>query len=350
MFLEVSSYLGWTLLSQTGAYGQGLLILFSILVSFCVLWFNGNLRVLLIADSSIIESGKLLGSLESILNDQIRKAHKHKNYASVVRFGRALSRHLFVEGFYKLRYEIGELVEDAAAKIEDKKSQVAALIDDIGWTLVLLRSYEKATSYIKHGLQVAEAISEFYWIAKGYRHLGAIEVMLDHPRDAIKYLEKALDYADSITDTIEKKEMIAGIYFDMSILEHRLGNYDKANKYCVKSKQLRLEVGDETRICRIFALEGKIAEAKQNYALAKDTFRQGLLAAQKLNRKDEIIRNYLGLARVLKQEGKLSEAKECLVEANKLLQDSPLPFDIYGQEQNSCVIAVDSLTKKGSAL
>lgn len=333
-FFEVGKYLGWTLLEQTGFLGQSIMITTSALATAIVLWLRGYLRISIsFGAEQISENGKALGAMESAVIKHIRDAYKKEQFPSVVRFGRSISRHLFVEGFYNLRLEIGELVEDSALKAGDKESQAAALIDDIGWTLVLLRKYEQATTQIKHGLDVASGISDYYWIAKAHRHFGAMNVVNKEYKDAIGYFEEALKPAEKITDENKRKEMKAGILYDMSMVEYYEGIYDKAWEYCNKSLDLRREVGDDTRTCRIYALKGKIAEAEHNYSGAKDAFREGLVLAESLNRKDEIIRNNFGLARILKREGKIDEARHCLDEANKLLKDSPVPFDIYGQEE-----------------
>lgn len=144
--------------------------------------------------------------------------------------------------------------------------------------------------------------------------MGAIENIKKNYEEAIKYMNKAFDQAKKIKNEMKKKEMIAGVNFEFAMAEYYLGNYSNAKKYCEESKKLRREVGDKTRICRIFALEGKVYEAENNYALAKDTFRHGLKYAEEINRKDEIIRNNLGLARILKKKVKLrKQEKICLL-------------------------------------
>ena len=80
----------------------------------------------------------------------------------------------------------------------------------------------------------------------------------------------------------------------------------------------------------MYALEGKIEEGKKNISRAKDIFRKGLVSAEEVNRKDEIIRNHLGLARVLKCED-VQRAKEHLKSAQDLWRDE-IDFDIYGKE------------------
>jgi len=267
--------------------------------------------------------------------DDIDRADKEGQYEKVINIGTTFCRTLYIEGHHKLRYEIGKIIEVAAIKTHNKAVQIETYIDYIGWSLVLMKSFEniKAIEYINHGIQLAMLDpQDHFWIAKGTRHLGAIKFIEHDYKNAEKIFNEALVFADGISEIKQKKEMIAGINFDLALLNLILNDTTKARSFCEYSRKLREEVKDKTRICRMFALEGKIAEAENDDISAKNFFTQGLEYSRQLNRRDEIIRNHIGLSRILKDDN-IEKAKEHLEEARKLLKDTDAPIDIYGKEE-----------------
>lgn len=325
LILEVAGYLGFALLQGHKWYGLIGFCVIGLIITFFMLWREGHIIILFDFEKPIRTKYKVI--------DDIQEAYEKKKYDTVVMLGNGLSRNLFLEGHYRLRYDVGVLVEEAASKIGDNNSKCAALIDYIGWSLVLLKSIDnsRAITYIKHGIEVAQSVSHNYWVAKGIRHLAAIDIIDKNYQDAITKLDQTLIYADKISEADEKDEMTAGIYYDYALAYYYLGQFDESSKFCQMSRELRELSRDKSRICRMFALEGKIQEAKNNLPMAKDIYRKGLAYAEEVNRKDEIIRNRLGLARVLKNEDP-RKAKEHLKVAQELSQVE-MDFDIYGKEE-----------------
>ena len=325
LILEIASYLGFTILQNLKWYGVAGFGILGLLITIIILVRSGNIVIEFDFEKPIRTKYKVI--------DDIHDAHEKRKFDTVIRLGNGLSRTLYLEGHYRLRYDIGVLVEDAASKLGDIEAKCAALIDCIGWSLVLSKSVDnsKAKNYINHGISIAKNEQNNYWVAKGIRHLAAIDIIDDNFQDAIDKLNQAIEYANNITDINEKNEMIAGINYDYSFAYFYLKDFTEATKYCKISRQIREQRGDKSRICRMYALEGKIEEAQKNLSLAKDIYRKGLLFAEEVNRKDEIIRNHLGLARVLKNED-LKKAKEHLKIAQELSRDE-IDFDIYGKEE-----------------
>jgi tetratricopeptide (TPR) repeat protein len=325
LILNIAKYLGFDIFYGQKWNGLLLIILFGFVVTIIILWKKGHIHLEFNLDNPVRTKYKII--------DDIQYYFEKGNYDTVVRLGNGLSRTLYLEGHYKLRYDIGILVEEAASKVGDNKTKCASLIDYIGWSLVLLKSIDntKAKNYINHGIDVAKNEKQNYWVAKGTRHIAAIEIMDDNYDAAIIKLDEALLYSNKIEDIQEKNEMNGGIYYDYALAYYFLKKYEDASKFCKMSREIREIGGDKSRICRMFAIEGKIEEAKRNYPNAKDVYRKGLLYAEEVNRKDEIIRNRLGLARILKYED-IKKAKEHLKVAQSLSQDE-LDFDIYGKEE-----------------
>lgn len=325
LILEIAGYLGFNILGNQKWYGVAGFGLLGLIITIIILIHSGNIVIEFDFEKPIRTKYKVI--------DDIHHAHEKRNFDTVIRLGNGLSRTLYLEGHYRLRYDIGVLVEDAASELGDIEAKCAALIDCIGWSLVLSKSVDnsKAINYINHGISIAKNEQYNYWVAKGIRHLAAIDIIDDNYQAAIDKLDQTIPFANNISDLNEKSEMIAGIKYDYSLAYFYLKNYPEATKYCKISREIREKRGDKSRICRMFALEGKIEEAQKNLSLAKDIYRKGLIFAEKVNRKDEIIRNHLGLARVLKNED-LKKAQEHLKIAQELSRDE-VDFDIYGKEE-----------------
>jgi hypothetical protein len=53
---------------------------------------------------------------------------------------------------YSERIKVGEFVEEAAARTNNHEAQVAALIDDIGWTNAVVGNIDSARNFISPNL------------------------------------------------------------------------------------------------------------------------------------------------------------------------------------------------------
>ena len=263
---------------------------------------------------------------------QLEALYKTEDYAAILRHRKHFSRILWIEGNPKGRVRLGEIAEDSAVKLNDRYAQISILIDDLGWTLVSMGEYDRAKNYLKHGLKLAESEGEQYWIAKAHRHLAGINLeasQIDKTLRGIAFAEKA---AKEIKNEKQKNEMLAGIYYGYAVAYLKTDNPKEALKYAVKSEKLRIKGGDTSRIAKIYSLRGKIYEQLTDLNMAKDYFRKGLIAANKIGRRDEVIRNKFGLYRVYELLGKKKEALKEYNEAKELAKDTPVPFEIGEKE------------------
>lgn len=271
-------------------------------------------------------------SLSFKLIQELESLYANGDYESILRHRQNFSRILWIEGKAKERIRLGEIAEDAAVKIGDKIAQVSILIDDLGWSLVSQKEFESAIRYLKHGLKIATEINEYYWIAKAHRHLAGINIEAERIADAIKELELAENAALQIKTDPLKTEMLAGIYYGISVANLKNESLDLALEYLNKSENLRAIGNDRTRIVKIYSLKGKIYEAKEDYDSAKDYYRQGLTEAKRIGRIDEVIRNHMGLARVFEIQGDKKNSQFHLNEAKNLSESTPVPFEINEKE------------------
>jgi tetratricopeptide (TPR) repeat protein len=243
---------------------------------------------------------------------------------------------LWIEGKPYARLELGEIAKNTAMNLQDNNKLAEIYIDDLGWTYVSIERYEEAKTMLENGLQCAEKISnndnKNYWCAKANRHLAGIEIENKDYSAADKLINEAEQFANQIVEQTKKDEMLAGVYYGRSIRylkdNQNVQNVDKALIYADKSQNLR-RGGEKNRLVKIYSLKGSIYEAKNDKIKAEEQYFNGLQIAKELNRTDEIIRNHLGLARIVRSENdKIQHIKN----ANKLLKNTPVPFIIDEKE------------------
>ena len=283
-----------------------------------------------LATEHIQKSASVTAGLEAVgqaLVSELRRLASQGNYETILRYRDTFSRFLWLEGKAKERVRLGEIAEDAAAKLGNKQVRIAALVDDIGWSLMSLGQLAKAQTALLHGLRLAKELREQYWISKAYRHLAGSYLEAKDYGNAWKYLGLASKAAAKILDADARAEMLAGIEYGRAVTAHLTNKLDDALKYIETSDRLRKKLGDASRMVRTYNMKGKIAEAIGDAGLAKDLYRTGLNESLKIRRKDEMIRNHLGLARVYAREGSSKLAQKHALEARKLLTGTPVPFE-----------------------
>ena len=265
-----------------------------------------------------------------VMIQQLRLMSKNGEFQRVVRFGNALSRPLWLEGERKARIQVGKIVAKAAplAPKSDKRALVIALIDDIGWTYATLREFNEAKESIDRGLEVAaKSPTDHYLMAKALRHKGGIAVQQHEFDIALKYLDEAAKTASLIKEALLREEMIAGIEHGFSEAYKGKHDFQKAEDYCISAKRKFESLGDEERVAKTFAVRGNILEHLGRDSEARNSYAEGLECARQVGRRDEIVRNLRGLARIMMDRGRFGEAKECLEEAAVLSQGLPIAFE-----------------------
>ena len=84
------------------------------------------------------------------------------------------------------------------------------MIDDIGWTYFVTGKFKNAKDNIKKGINLALASQDYYYVAKGYRHLFNISLHQNFAIEANNYLNEADQNSNNIVNVKEKREMKNG--------------------------------------------------------------------------------------------------------------------------------------------
>lgn len=261
-----------------------------------------------------------------MLLQELKYMKKVKDYHGILRRRSDFSRSLWVEGKVGERFELGKIAEMAAVQVGDKEAQVAALIDDLGWSSIQLGKYKDAKRYLEHGLNIAKSELFPYWIAKGHRHLAGLNFNKEKYEDAEAHLLESINSAENILDAKVKNELLAGSYYGYALFLVQQKDYEKALEYALDSEKLRKECSDQSREVRIYSLKGKIQEKLDRSEEALDSFRIGFEESSKLGRIDEIVKNARGLARIYQYLDERDESVSFQRIADELLKKHPLPF------------------------
>tara|TARA_R110001583_G_scaffold145870_1_gene297871 strand:- start:3302 stop:4354 length:1053 start_codon:yes stop_codon:yes gene_type:complete len=270
-------------------------------------------------------------SLSAAIREETNLLLKTQKYHSVIRLRNALSRYFWLEGKLTERILLGEAAEEASVNVGDFTSQVACLIDDIGWTKVVAKNHKGAKKSINHGLTKAVTLHEHYWVAKAHRHLAGIYALENNQSQSTIEMNKAKEYAENILLESEKKEVLAGIECANVMNLLVIGDLTflpEMEKSIELAQKIYEELNDETRLIRLNALRGKMAFQQGHVLIAKDFFISGLTESEKIGRKDEMIRNLNGLSDVYKALDEQPKSNEYINRARKLYLETPVPFEL----------------------
>ena len=259
--------------------------------------------------------------VEGALISELKSAYQDENWSEVIKIGSVLSRPLWVTGKYNLRVKIGKLVESAAAFSGDTKSQASALIDDLGWTNHVLGNSTDARRNILHGIRLAQESGEYYLAYKGYRHLSGMALKNENFEEATKYLERAREFARRIEDSGKREEVEAGLYVNEALIEMRRHNWAKALELLKTAQDIYRRAGDKDRETKLYHLIGDALFGMGELENAKDVYRKGLSVSKQASRKDGVLHNNLGIAKVAMVKDEYAEARQAYLEAAEVARE-----------------------------
>lgn len=237
-------------------------------------------------------------SLEIDIIKQIKDGYQEERWNDVCRIAPIISRYLWLSGQYSLRIEIGDMVKDAASKIENDMLRAKYLIDDIGWTLYIEGDMQSAKTNIKDGLRIAKENKEYYLSAKAHRHLASIYRRNGMYEKASEELKYAIDDAKFISDSESRTEMEAALMFSSAKI-HSLSCDDREISHSIEEAKDAAEkfssIKDKERAVKVFVFLGDTYKRLGNITNAKNIYSEGLEMAYEIGRYDEIKSNTLAL-------------------------------------------------------
>lgn len=259
------------------------------------------------------------------------------NNHKIIEMGPNIAKNLYLTSSYKARIAIAKIVLAAAKKVEGEKSITVArtLINDLGWTAALQNDHTNSEQNIRKGLEIVQSIdSEEARLleAKATRYLGSLAIVSGAYKEAAEKFQQARAICEKLTDDDVRKRFIAGICFAEAemYLSCKLNgstalkdaSYEKAIQLCDEARKLRQSLPKtDDRHTRYYAQYAKICyfAHKNNHPISKKAdnyeeigrlFEEGLTAAKKTMRYDEIKKNTYGLGCCLLKQNKKAKAKK----------------------------------------
>lgn len=310
--------LGWQILANTGILGVAFLFAISALAGTMAVLFTLLTHIQRLENNERSADDNKLA--DTLIGD-LEAAYEAQRWEEVLKIGGVLSRPLWVTGKYQLRTKLGRLVESAAAYSDKPSAQAAALIDDLGWTKYMLGDVSEAKQNILHGITIAQRVGDAFLAYKGHRHLSTMASEAGALFEASAQLEKAEEIANQLPEGKEKQDAFAGLQFNRALLEISRKNWQQALDQLDSAEASYRSLQDDERLAKIYQYRGDALLHLGRLAEAKDVYRHGVLAATQESRKDGVLQNYLGIARVAAREGDIQEARRVYTECGTLARE-----------------------------
>lgn len=341
--IAVFPYFGLHILSGSGAFGLIKVTLIPLPAAIVSAFIVSRLEL-----SKLYSEIKPSSDLAGAVITSIDSLMKTKDYQVVLRLSSSLSRPLWLEGALKERIKLGEYMLLASSSVAPEKTEarIQALIDELGWSNFVFGNSLEAVKNIKEGTEEASKCHNEYWYSKGLRHLANISVENGNFPEGEEYFRQAEDAANSVNDIAKKIELLGEIDYGRGLMYFKRKDVIQAEQAFKKAKDEFESVSDEERSSRIFSRLGEIYETGEGYQSLHIAYRyylQGIEISKRLRRNDELVKNTLGLGKVLEKQGKAIDAAEQFQEALQLA-------DVLGleKEKKEAKILLKSLSKSSS--
>jgi len=248
--------------------------------------------------------------------------------AEIIRWGLALSKPLWLSQNFELRKEIGEYVETAAIKRDNKNALLKVLVDEIGWTNIEMLDYSGGEIKLKQAIELAKELNDFPLLAKAYRHLNASSIRQNQIQQAERFLEESLRATNQIQTPKIKDELVAEYYFAKATIELKKGRLDVAIHDIEISKELYENLKDKEWPLKIWARKGEILLEQGKIEEAKNIFIKGTHIAKEQHYLRQQVKNEIGLALCYSKDGHNKNAIEHLTGAKLLAEGLGMFYEL----------------------
>lgn len=167
--------------------------------------------------------------------------------------------------------------------------------------------------------------------SKGHRHLSGLALVDRKLEDAQSHLKEAGELANRISDAPKKREALIGLQVNSALLALERQELPRALCELQEAKQAYESVNDFERAVKLYHFIGDVQLAMGHVSDAKDTYRRGLTEAKRHSRRDGVLKNTLGLARVEDKEKNPLSAKALRDQAKRLAEE--IGYEAVGSEK-----------------
>lgn len=257
---------------------------------------------------------KNLNTILFVLNSYIDK----KKFLKALELQQALSRYLWVRGYWKIRLDLGKKILPLAELLMEKEYIGRILMDDIGWTIyVLENNSEIAKENINRAKEIFKEINFYYGLVKSSRHLAAISRENGDFDSAWKHYNESKKCIEKIENTNKRKEMEAGFLLSMSKLLIKQEKYESAIIYLDQSIEIFKEINDDLRKLKVTSTKGLLLIKLEKYEVSISILENVINYSKILHRIDQLPIALEGLVEIYVKIRKNRKAKRYLNEAIK---------------------------------
>ncbi|MDD3127254.1 MAG: hypothetical protein PHT27_06535 [Candidatus Izemoplasmatales bacterium] len=248
--------------------------------------------------SIAIRSSKFISDYYRKIKDYAIKGSWGKNEEDTIKTVHSLSRHLLLIGEYNVRYKMGKLIYKYS---KNNLYRMSALIDEIGWTAVLMGK-KKSVYYIQQAIEMGSfniskpkdnyevniydqnynSYHQLFLAARAFRHIastGFVE-LIERKEISLKglaicdYLFKNIDKLPKDINSEKIETMKAGIDYGLGVIylncfkendikdyNERVTNLMNAYAYNRLSKVVAFKNRDMHRYVKCLLIENEIYDA-----------------------------------------------------------------------------------------
>lgn len=242
-------------------------------------------------------------------------------------------------------------------KTAKEDSNKVKILNTLSWTFCAQSNYNRADSFAKEGLQLAEKLNFKKGEADAYGNKGSIYCDMGNYAAALKYdslhlkvsLEinytKGVEIADNnfgniyyyqgnypealkeyllclkLDEQMGNRKAIGNEYGNIGLVYYSLGNYPDALRNQLQCASIDSEFNNKYGIDNTYGNIGKIYYAMKNYPLSLKYYMQSLEIALKIIDKQGVAIIYQGIGLIYSKQKAFSEAAEYYLKDLKIVKD-----------------------------
>lgn len=222
---------------------------------------------------------------------------------------------LGVRGYWPRRIRYGERALEGARWLGDRAWEATVLVRVLGWTRVQMKDYEQARRDIEAGLKICKRLGDAAGLADGYRYLGALQRRQQNYEAAQACYEQALAHAQ---EAEEADRLRGGVLLSMGTFYYKKGDPQAGVRCLEEALALFQEIGHRPKVAEAYSrladLKYRMGEKEAALAL----YKRSIDGAKPAGRQKTLGYNYLGLARLARDQGAYTQARIYAEEAQQL--------------------------------
>lgn len=211
------------------------------------------------------------------------------------------------------------------ARKKEHQERQALFTQRIGNSYLFMGNYQRAIQNYFDGLKLLEEKPDYYMQFALYNNIGVCYDRLHQYDMALEYQFKALEifnsYHQSFDQTVNKANLQTQIYNNIGNNYEVTNDNDKAIQYYTKALNVRGPV-EQRSLAQVHNNIGKLYSKTGDYAQAKYHLNKGLELRLAINDQIEMIKSYVNISNLYREQGEPDSALITLNKAEPLVKTS----------------------------